>query len=123
VTGGDGDLRRADGSCITEITSSRRLCYSLPEMLVPPSHAIGWADTAVMSAFPAGLLVSAVAALVVGRLLDLVGPQSVMTAGFLARCAALLSVPAEPSARWLFATWMFAGRPSQCCCTFRRSPR
>jgi MFS family permease len=45
-------------------------------MLVPLSRSTGWPDTAVMAAFSAGLVVSAVAGIVVGRLLDRHGPRT-----------------------------------------------
>jgi MFS family permease len=110
VTGGDRQLRRAlTALCVTEITSWGTLYYSLPAMLVPLSHSTGWPDPAVMGAFSAGLLVSAVAGIAVGRLLDRLGPRPVMTAGSMAGCAALLSVAAAPSPRWFLAAWMFAG--------------
>jgi MFS family permease len=76
VTGGDRQLRRAlTALCVTEITSWGTLYYSLPAMLVPLSHSTGWPDPAVMGAFSAGLLVSAVAGIAVGRLLDRLGPR------------------------------------------------
>ena len=110
MTGGDRRLRRAlIALCVTEITSWGTLYYSLPAMLVPLSHSTGWPDLAVMSAFSAGLLLSGVAGIVVGRLLDRFGPRPVMTLGSVAGIAALLSVAAAPSPQWFFAAWMFAG--------------
>ena len=110
MTGDNRQLRRAlTALCVTEITSWGTLYYSLPTMLVPLSHSTGRTDPAVMDAFSAGLLVSAVAGIAVGRLLDRVGPRPVMTAGSLAGCAALLSVATAPSPQWFFAAWMFAG--------------
>jgi MFS family permease len=110
VTDDDQQLRRAlIALCVTEITSWGTLYYSLPAMLVPLSHRTGWPSSLIMGAFSAGLLVSAMAGIVVGRLLDRVGPRPVMTVGSLAGCAALLSVATAPSLPWFFAAWMFAG--------------
>lgn len=110
MTGGDRHLRRAlIALCVTEITSWGTLYYSLPAMLAPLSHSTGWPDTVVMGAFSAGLVVSAAAGIVVGRLLDRLGPRPVMTVGSLAGAAALLTVAAAPSPQWFFAAWMFAG--------------
>jgi hypothetical protein len=53
---------------------------------------------------------SAVAGIVVGRLLDRLGPRLVMTLGSLLGVAALLSVATAPSPQWFLAAWMFAGR-------------
>jgi predicted MFS family arabinose efflux permease len=110
VTGGDHRLRRAlIALCVTEITSWGTLYYSLPAMLVPLSRSTGWPGPAVMGAFSAGLLVSAVAGIAVGRLLDRLGPRPVMTLGSLIGVAALLFVAAAPSPSWFFAAWMLAG--------------
>ncbi len=110
MTGDDCQLRRAlIALCITEITSWGTLYYSLPAMLVPLSHSTGWPGPAVMGAFSAGLLVSAAAGIVVGRLLDRLGPRPVMTLGSLEGVAALLFVAAAPSPQWFFAGWMLAG--------------
>jgi hypothetical protein len=57
-----------------------------------PSGSTGWPDRAVMNAFSARLLMSAVAGIVVGRLLDRLGPRPVITPGSLPGVAALLSV-------------------------------
>jgi MFS family permease len=110
VSGDDRQLRRAlIALCITEITSWGTLYYSLPAMVTPLSHSTGWPDSAVMGAFSAGLLVSALAGIPVGRLLDRLGPRPVMTVGSVAGCAALLLVAAAPSLQWFLAAWVFAG--------------
>jgi predicted MFS family arabinose efflux permease len=110
VTGDDRQLRRAlIALCVTEITSWGTLYYSLPAMLVPLNRSTGWPGSVIMGAFSAGLLVSAAAGIMVGRLLDRAGPRPVMTAGSLAGCAALLAVAAAPSPQWFFAAWMLAG--------------
>jgi MFS family permease len=110
VTGDDRHLRRAlIALCVTEITSWGTLYYSLPAMLLPLCRSTGWPGPAVMGAFSAGLLVSAVAGIVVGRLLDRLGPRPVMTLGSLIGVAALLFVAAAPSPPWFFAAWMLAG--------------
>lgn len=62
-----------------------------------------------MDAFSAGLLMSAMAGIVVGRLLDRLGPRPVMTLGSLAGVAGLLSVATAQSPQWFFAAWMFTG--------------
>jgi predicted MFS family arabinose efflux permease len=110
VTGDDRLLRRAlIALCVTEITSWGTLYYSLPAMLVPLSHSTGWPEPTVMGAFSAGLLVSAVAGIAVGRLLDRFGPRPVMTLGSVAGVIALLSIAAARSPVWFLAAWMFAG--------------
>ena len=82
MTGDDRQLRRAlIALCVTEITSWGTLYFSLPAMLVPLSRSTGWPGSVIMGAFSAGLVVTAVAGIVAGRLLDRLGPQPVMTAG------------------------------------------
>lgn len=110
MTDDDRHLRRAlIALCITEITSWGALYYSLPAMLVPLSHSTGWPGHTIMGAFSAGLLVTAVAGIVVGRLLDRLGPRLVMTLGSLIGVTALLFVAAAPSPSLFFAAWMVAG--------------
>jgi len=53
---------------------------------------------------------SAVAGIVVGRLLDRLGPRLVMTLGSLLGVVALLSVATAPSPQWFLIARMFAGR-------------
>lgn len=124
MTGDDRRLRRAlIALCVTVITSWGTLYYSLPAMLVPLSRSTGWPGSVIMGSFSAGLLVSAVAGIVVGRLLDRLGPRPVMTVGSLQeppRCWLSLprhrrsgSPPPGCSPDW----------PSRCCSTLQRSPR
>jgi MFS family permease len=110
VTSADRELRRAlTALCVTEIISWGTLYYSLPAMLAPLSHSTGWPVQTVMGAFSAGLVVSALAGIAVGRLLDRFGPRPVMTTGSLAGALALLLVAAAPSPLLFLAAWVLAG--------------
>jgi predicted MFS family arabinose efflux permease len=107
---GTPGLRRAlAGLCVTEITSWGVLYYSFPVVLVRLTRATGWPASSALSAFSAGLVVSALAGVPVGRLLDHHGPRTVMTAGSAAGTCAALAIAAAPSLPWFFAAWMFAG--------------
>ena len=107
---GTPGLRRAlAGLCVTEITSWGVLYYSFPVVLVQLTRATGWPASSALSAFSAGLVVSALAGVPVGRLLDRHGPRTVMTAGSVAGTCAALAIAAAPGLPWFFAAWMFAG--------------
>src|SRR3954469_25359730 len=69
--------------CITQVTSWGVLYYALPVALGPITADTGWSPTAVTAAFSAGLVVSALVGIPVGRWLDRFGPRRVMTAGSL----------------------------------------
>lgn len=110
MTAGTRHLRRAlIVLCVTEITSWGTLYYALPAMAAPLSQSTGWPVSVVMGAFSGGLVVSAIAGIAVGRLLDARGPRIVMSAGSVAGTGALLAVAAAPSLPWFFAAWAFAG--------------
>lgn len=103
-------LRRAlIALCITEITSWGVLYYAFPVMLPALTHATGWPAAAAMGAFSTGLVVSALAGVPVGRLLDRYGPRLVMTVGSVAGLAAVLAIAAAPTLPWFFAAWVLAG--------------
>ncbi|GAA5151566.1 MFS transporter [Pseudonocardia eucalypti] len=95
--------------CTTEITSWGVLYYSFPVLLGPVTGATGWSAGATLSAFSAGLLVSAMCAVPVGRALDRYGPRPVMTTGSVLGTAALLGVAAAPALPWLFAACALVG--------------
>ncbi|MDN5552041.1 MAG: MFS transporter, partial [Brevibacterium sp.] len=53
-----------------QITSWGLLYYSLPVAVTPISQDTGWSPTVITAALSAGLIVSAVAGIRVGRILD-----------------------------------------------------
>jgi MFS family permease len=57
------------------------LTYSFPVFLVPMMDELGWSRAAITGAFSLALLVSGVAAPLVGRMLDVHGARGVMTGG------------------------------------------
>jgi predicted MFS family arabinose efflux permease len=109
--GQDGPrLRRAlIALCITEITSWGVLYYAFPVMLSSLTADTGWSTATAMGAFSVGAIVSAIAGVVVGRLIDRRGPRAVMTVGALVGVAATLAIAAAPSLPWFFAAWVLAG--------------
>ncbi|WP_228720899.1 MFS transporter [Arthrobacter sp. 260] len=95
--------------CITQTTSWGLLYYSLPVAVVPIAQDTGWSAAAITAAFSAGLIVSAVVGIWVGRLLDQRGPRRLMVTGSLVGVAALLLVAAAPNLPVFVAAWLVAG--------------
>lgn len=95
--------------CITQTTSWGLLYYSLPVAVVPIAQDTGWSAAAITAAFSAGLIVSAVVGIWVGRLLDQRGPRRLMVTGSLVGVAALLLVAGAPNLPVFVAAWLVAG--------------
>src|SRR3954452_2330781 len=95
--------------CITQVTSWGVLYYALPVALGPITADTGWSGTAVTAAFSAGLVVSALVGIPVGRWLDRFGPRRVMTAGSLLGVPATVAVALAPGYGWFLAAWLVAG--------------
>jgi sugar phosphate permease len=66
---------------VTEATSWGILYYAFAVFLVPMQAELGWSRTALTGAYSLGLLVSGLAAPLVGRWLDRHGPRALMTLG------------------------------------------
>ncbi|MET9668013.1 MFS transporter [Streptomyces sp. NPDC006475] len=95
--------------CATQITSWGIVYYAFPVLLQPLTHDTGWSVTAATAAFSAALLVSALAGIPVGRILDRHGPRAVMTAGSLLSVVAVLAIAAAPNLYVFTAAWLLAG--------------
>jgi MFS family permease len=75
----------------------------------PITEDTGWDPPWVTGAFSAGLLVSAAAGILVGRILDRTGPRSLMIGGSLVGVLALAGVAVAPNLPVFFAAWLLAG--------------
>ncbi|MDN5636287.1 MAG: MFS transporter, partial [Brevibacterium sp.] len=95
--------------CIAELASWGLLYYSLPVAVTPISADMGWSHTTVTAALTVGLIVSALAGVRVGRLLDSHGPRALMSLGTVIGIVALLLVAAAPNLIVFFAAWVLAG--------------
>ncbi|MFD1662803.1 MFS transporter [Streptomyces caeni] len=73
------------------------------------SRATGWPAGATTAAFSLGLVVSAIAGLRIGRILDRRGPRAVMTIGSALGTAGLLIVATAPGLPVFFAAWALTG--------------
>ncbi|HZX39589.1 MAG TPA: MFS transporter [Streptomyces sp.] len=110
---GTGDRSRPRAAlpalCATQITSWGIVYYAFPVLLPHLTADTGWSTNAVTAAFSAALLVSAVAGIPVGRILDRRGPRAVMTAGSLLAVASILAIAAAPNLHAFAAAWLMAG--------------
>ncbi|MFB7464277.1 MFS transporter [Streptomyces sp. NPDC056224] len=95
--------------CATQITSWGIVYYAFPVLLPRLTADTGWSTNAVTAAFSVALLVSAVAGIPIGRILDRRGPRAVMTAGSALGTLALLLVAAAPNLIVFTLGWLLAG--------------
>ena len=113
ATTGTGHRSRPRGVlpalCATQITSWGIVYYAFPVLLPRITADTGWSAGTTTGAFSMALLVSAVAGIPVGRILDRRGPHAVMTGGSLLAVLAVLSVSAAPNLAVFFAAWTAAG--------------
>jgi MFS family permease len=83
--------------------------YAFPVLNPQITAATGWPAGATTAAFSLGLVVSALAGIRVGRILDRRGPRTVMTAGSVLGVISLLTVAAAPNVPVFIAGWALAG--------------
>lgn len=95
--------------CITQTTSWGLLYYSLPVAVDPISQDTGWSHTTITAALSLGLVISAVAGLRVGKILDRQGPRQVMTFGSLMGTLGLVLVAWSPNLPMFFLAWAVIG--------------
>ncbi|EFL20275.1 MFS transporter [Streptomyces sp. C] len=95
--------------CLTQTTSWGIVYYAFPVLNPTISISTGWSAAATTAAFSTALIVSAIAGIRVGRVLDHHGPRTVMTAGSTIGVLALLVVAAAPNLTVFYAGWLLAG--------------
>lgn len=95
--------------CVTEITSWGVLYYALPVLAPAIADDTGWSIPAVTGAFSAGLVVSALVGVPVGRWLDRIGPRLVMAAGSVLAVPAVVVIAFAGSFPVFVAGWLLAG--------------
>ncbi|MGW0955253.1 MFS transporter [Streptomyces sp. NPDC002405] len=110
---GSGDRSRPravlPALCLTQITSWGIVYYAFPVLNPQINAKTGWPTSATTAAFSLALVVSALAGIRVGRVLDRRGPRTVMTAGSVLGTVSLVIV-AMASNLWVFAAgWVLAG--------------
>ncbi|MFB7178507.1 MFS transporter [Streptomyces sp. NPDC056257] len=95
--------------CLTQITSWGIVYYAFIVLNPAITADTGWSAGATTAAFSAALVVSAIAGIYVGRVLDHRGPRTVMTAGSVLGSLSLLVIAAAPNLAVFFAGWLLAG--------------
>ncbi|GED89831.1 MFS transporter [Streptomyces sp. 6-11-2] len=110
---GSGDRSRPRAAlpalCATQIVSWGIVYYAFPVLNPQITTATSWPTGATTAAFSLGLVVSALAGIRIGRILDRRGPRAVMTAGSAVGTTSLLIVATAPNLPVFFAGWMLAG--------------
>ncbi|MGW7349457.1 MFS transporter [Streptomyces sp. NPDC054854] len=95
--------------CLTQITSWGILYYAFPVLNPAITADTGWSTGATTAAFSVALIVSAIAGIHVGRVLDHRGPRTVMTAGSVLAALSLLVIATAPNLPLFFTGWLLAG--------------
>jgi MFS family permease len=95
--------------CVTQVTSWGILYYAFPVLSGRISAATGWSPPTLTAAFSAGLVVSAVTGMAVGRWIDRHGPRGVMTLGSVAAVLAVVAIALAPSLPVFAGAWLVAG--------------
>ncbi|MFJ2238100.1 MFS transporter [Streptomyces sp. NPDC087859] len=110
---GTGDRSRPRAAlpalCASQITSWGIVYYAFPVLNVRITADTGWSTTATTGAFSAALIVSALAGVPVGRVLDRRGPRAVMTLGSVLGVAAVLALAYAPNLTVFTLAWLLAG--------------
>lgn len=113
ATTGTGDRSRPRAAlpalCVTRITGRGILSYAFPVLVPRITADTGWTTPQATTAFTAALLVSALAGIPVGRIIDRHGPRAVMTTGSALGAMALVGVALAPNMPAFFAAWLLAG--------------
>ncbi|MFF4755504.1 MFS transporter [Streptomyces sp. NPDC002514] len=110
---GSGDRSRPRAAlpalCLTQITSWGIVYYAFPVLNPQITAATGWSSSLTTAAFSLGLVISALAGIRVGRVLDHRGPRTVMTAGSALGTASLLTIALAPNLPVFLLGWAAAG--------------
>ncbi|AJE83615.1 integral membrane transport protein [Streptomyces albus] len=95
--------------CLTQITSWGVVYYAFPVLNPQITDATGWSPAKTTAAFSAALLVSALAGIRIGRVLDTRGPRAVMTTGSVIGVASLIVIATAPNLLLFTTGWLLAG--------------
>jgi MFS family permease len=94
---------------LTEMTSWGIVYYGFGVMLLPMQRELGWSRAELTGAFSLALLVSGIAGVPIGRLLDRYGARGVMTLGSCAATLLVLAWSRVHSLAGLYAVWIGLG--------------
>lgn len=93
----------------TQVVSWGVLYYAFPVLAGRISADTGWPLPTLAASFSAGLVMSALFGILVGRWLDRHGPRWLMTLGSVIAVAAVAGIAWAPTISWFVVAWMFAG--------------
>ena len=93
------------GLCTTQILAWGVLYYAFPVLSARLAEDTGWSTSSVTLAYSAGLVVSALLGIPVGKLLDQRGPRLVMTTGSVLGVLGLIGIAWAPTAARSTAKW------------------
>ena len=97
------------GLCTTQIIAWGILYYAFPVLSARIAEDTGWSASSITIAYSAGLVVSALLGIPVGKILDRRGPRLVMTIGSVLGVIGLLNIAWAPN-YWMFLFgWLLAG--------------
>lgn len=92
-----------------QVISWGTLYYAIAFLVAPMAQETGWRQQEIFTAFSAGLLVAAFAAVPTGRMLSRFGGRRVMSMGSLLAALALLIIASSQSLVVFTAGWLLAG--------------
>lgn len=95
--------------CVTEVVSWGALYYSLPTAVGAIEADTGWSAIAITGCFSAGLVLSALVGILVGRLLDKVSPRAVMSTGSLVAVIGVALLAFSTSLPMFLLAWLVIG--------------
>jgi predicted MFS family arabinose efflux permease len=92
-----------------QLVSWGTLYYGITFLAQPISEDTGWSLSSIFGAFSAGLLIAALAAAPVGRMLDRLGSRATMTAGSVVAITAFVVIATSRGLPQFYAGWLIAG--------------
>lgn len=93
----------------TELTSYGVLIYAFAVFIVPMQQDLGWSRAAISGAYSLAIVVSAITAVPVGRLLDKHGTRGLMTVGSCAAATLIFAWSRVESVAVFYAIWVGIG--------------
>lgn len=97
------------GLCFTQIIAWGILYYAFPVLSARITEDTGWSTSLTTFAYTAGLIISALLGIPVGKILDRRGPRAVMSFGSVAGAVGLGLVGWSPHYWIFFSGWLLAG--------------
>ncbi|MBT2408285.1 MULTISPECIES: MFS transporter [unclassified Streptomyces] len=95
--------------CATQITGWGVVYYAFPVLNPTITASTGWSPIVTTAAFSLALVVSGLAGIPLGRLIDIRGPRAVMTSGSVLAAIALIAIAYAPNLYAFAAAWALAG--------------